>query len=110
MTFGFIDATYRMVATLAPQLELYGSAGTISVRRRDRATALRVYRAATRARSAAPAAPPVRDLGVRHMVACLRGAEELVLTGERGRRLFEIMAAAPRAAATGSTVALATTF
>lgn len=111
-TFGFLDATYCVPATLAPQLELYGSAGTISVSRRDQETAVQVYRTATKAWSAAPvpAAPPVRDLGVRHMVACLRGEEELVLTGERGRHLVEIMTAALRAAATGTTVALATTF
>jgi hypothetical protein len=79
VTFGFIDATYRVVATLAPQLELYGSAGTISVRRRDRATALQVYRVATRARAAAPG----RDHGgraARHRHRLDRRAGDNLLT------------------------------
>jgi hypothetical protein len=47
---------------------------------------------------------------VLHLVECLRGEEELVLTGERGRHLVEIMAVAPQAAAEGRTIELTTAF
>jgi predicted dehydrogenase len=111
-TFAFLDATYCVPATRGPQLEVYGSEGSISLSRRGHEAAMHLYRSATAEWSevAVPAPPPVRDLGVLHMVECLLGEGELLLTGERGRHLVEIMATGPRAAADGRTLELATTF
>ncbi len=45
-----------------------------------------------------------------NVVEALRDEAELVLTGERGRHLVEIMSGATEAAATGRSVELVTTF
>lgn len=110
-TFGVLDATYCVPATQAPHLELHGSAGTISLHRRGAEVTVQLYRAETQAWTDVPfPAPAARDLGVLHAVECLRGEGELVLTGERGRHLVEIMVAAPQAAAAGTTLPLTTAF
>jgi hypothetical protein len=44
------------------------------------------------------------------LVEALRGESELVLTGERGRHLVEIMAATTQAIAHGCAVTMETTF
>lgn len=111
-TFAFLDATYCVGATLAPQLEVYGSEGSLSLDRRDATGTLRLYQSTTRewTRVEVPQAPPVRDLGVLHMVDCLLDGRELVLTGERGRHLVEILTKAPQAARDGRTLEMETTF
>jgi predicted dehydrogenase len=43
-------------------------------------------------------------------VDCLREGQPLVLTGERGRHLVEVLAAAPEAAKTGRTIEIASRF
>ena len=55
-------------------------------------------------------APPCRDLGVLHMVDSLREGTPLILTGEHGRHLVEVMAKAPEAARKGRTVQIETSF
>jgi predicted dehydrogenase len=111
-TFGFLDATYCAPATLGPDLEIYGREGVISLSRRAAESTVQLYRSATHEWEPVetPATPPVRDLGVLHLIDCLLTGEELILTGERGRHLVEIMVAAPRAAAEGRTLDLTTTF
>lgn len=110
--FAFLDSTYCVPATLAPHLEIHGSEGTISLVGEAGGNALRLYRSATREWTEVdvPPAPPVRDLGVLHLVDCLLEGKDLVLTGERGRHLVEVMAKAPLAAAEGRTLELETTF
>lgn len=111
-TFGFLDATYCVPASQGPQLEIYGSAGTISLTRHGVEVTVQLYQTdkGTWTEVAVPAAPATRDLGVLHLVDCLRGEGELLLTGERGRHLVEIMVKAPQAVAAGTTLELATTF
>lgn len=112
-TFGYLDATYCVEASLGPRLEIYGSEGTISVIGRGGADAsLHLYRSSIKewAEVEVPAAPPVRDLGVLHLVDCLLEGRDLVLTGEHGRHLVEIMTKAPQAAEEGRTLTLQTSF
>ncbi len=113
--FAFMDSTYCMPATLAPHLEIFGTEGTLAVVGVPGAgplTSLHHFRSDTKEwrEIAVPPAPALRDLGVHHMVGCLREGTPLELTGERGRHLVEVMAAAPTAAATGQTQAIGTTF
>jgi predicted dehydrogenase len=111
-TFAFLDATYCVEASIGPRLEIFGSEGSIAiVGENPRETKLHLYESAKGAwrevRVDAP--PPIRDLGVLNIVEALLGESELILTGERGRHLVEIMAGATEAAASGRTVELTTT-
>ncbi len=110
--FGFLDATYCVEASMGPQLEIYGSEGTLSVIGNGANASLHLYRSSQKEwiRVDVPPSSPVRDLGVLHMVECLLDGTELVLTGARARHLLEVMLAAPRAAAEGRTIELTTTF
>jgi predicted dehydrogenase len=112
-SFAFLDATYCVEATLSPHLEIYGSEGTLSVVGENFTKAeLRLYESAKKAWRDVPVTPPppIRDLGSLNLVETLRDEAELVLTGERGRHLVEIMSSTVEAAATGRTVELSTTF
>ncbi len=112
-TFAFLDATYCVEASLGARLEVYGSEGTLAVMGDGGTkTTLHLYESAKACWRELPieAAPPIRDLGVLHLVEALRGEIELILTGERGRHLLEIMASATRAATEGRTVTLETSF
>ncbi len=111
-TFGFLDATYCVADSLGPQTEIYGSEGAIAVHRQGPEVTLHLYQAKTREwrQVEVPVAPPVRDLGVLHVVECLLEGKELVLTGEHGRHLVEVMIKAPLAAQEGRTLAMETTF
>jgi predicted dehydrogenase len=111
--FVFLDATYCVMASMGPRMEIYGSEGTIAVsenRREERP--LYLYRLETMewTQPDVTPAPPVRDLGVLHMVDCLLNDKPLELTGEHGRHLVEIMTQAPKTAAEGRTIELKTTF
>ena len=111
--FAFLDATYCVPATLGPRMEIHGSDGTISLTGGpNEGETLQLYRTATKEWTTIdlPKPPPIRDLGVLHMVDCLLGASDLVLHGERGRHLLEVMARAPESAADGCTVEMSTTF
>lgn len=112
--FAFLDATYCMEASLAPRLEVYGSEGTLAVleTRGDEPPDLRLYQSKTKSWTPVEVspAPPVKDLGVLHLVDAIRDGRPHLLTGEHGRHLLEIMTKAPVAAAEGRTVAMETTF
>jgi len=111
--FGFLDSTYCVTASLGPRLEIFGTEGTLAVVGRGGTdTTLRLFQASSREWRdvEVPASPPVRDLGVLHLVDSLRDGSDLVLTGERGRHLVEVMAKAPLAASEGRTLDMATTF
>jgi len=110
--FAYLDATYCVLASWGPYAEIYGSEGTISVMRRGDGVPLHLYRLDGRGwvEPEVEPPPPVRDLGVLHMVECLLKGKELMLTAEHGRHLVEVMTKAPLAAEEGQTVALSTTF
>ncbi len=112
--FAFLDATYCMEASLAPRLEIYGSEGTLALMetRSDEPPDLRLYQSKSNSWTPVdvPPTPPVKDLGVLHLVDAIREARPHLLTGEHGRHLLEIMTQAPVAAAEGRTLALETTF
>lgn len=112
--FAFLDATYCMEASLAPRLEIYGSEGTLAVleTRSDEPPDLRLYQSKTKSwtQVEVPPTPPVKDLGVLHLVDAIREGRPHLLTGEHGRHLLEIMTRAPVAAQEGRTVELETLF
>ena len=113
--FAYLDATYCVPASLSPRMEIHGTEGTLTVVARPdapRESDLRLYRTATDSWEAVdvPPTPPVRDLGVLHVVEVLREGKPLILTAERGRHLVEVLAKAPEAAAQGRTLDVETTF
>ena len=113
--FCFLDATYCVAATQGPRAEIHGSEGTIAevpVPDHPAQSRLELYRTEQDGWSEVPVdpAPPCRDLGVLHMVEALRESTPLLLTGEHGRHLVEVMAKAPEAARAGRTVPIETTF
>ena len=111
-TFGIVDATFCVAASKAPEIEVYGSEGTLAVVRRGLGQSLEWYqpRKLEWVEMELPETPPVRDLGVLHMVNHLLEGSELLLTGERGRHLVEIMAKAVDAADTSCTLDLTTSY
>ena len=111
-TFAFLDATYCVKAALGPALEIFGSEGTIAVTTRGREVEVQQFRVSTNAWEpvAVPPPPAIRDLGLLHMVDCLRNGTPLVLDGTRGRHLLEIMTLAPESARQGRALELTTTF
>lgn len=112
-TFAFLDATYCVEATMGAALEIYGSDGTIAVMGDGgNKSTLHLFESAKREwrNISVPPPPPIRDLGVLNMVEALRGETDLVLTGERGRHLLEVMTGATRAAMDGRTLTMETTF
>jgi predicted dehydrogenase len=111
-TFGIVDATFCVAASKAPEIEVYGSEGTLATEREGLTQTLSMFVPGKRdwVDVNVPPAPPVRDLGVFHLVSHLLEGTELVLTAERGRHLVEIMAKAVEASETGRTLDIATSF
>jgi len=108
---GYLDATYCVLASAAPFCEIYGSAGTLSLSRQGGEIVIRHFREGEDWREVpVEAPPPTKDLGVWHMVGCLREGQPLLLTGELGRHLVEVMTQAPVAAAEGRAIAMETAF
>lgn len=112
-TFGFLDSTYCVEQSLSPRLEIHGSDGTLTVVGRGPGNqTLQLYQTTAKEwrEVEVPPAPPVRDLGTLHLVTCLREEQPLILTGERGRHLLDVMTKATVAAREGRTVETETTF
>lgn len=111
-TFSYLDATYCVEASRGPRMQIFGSEGTIAVSGDRGRTVVELFQLKTGAWAEVPVEPeePTRDLGVLHTVDCLREDKPLLLTGEHGRHLVEIMARAPEAAQKGCTLQMATTF
>ncbi|WP_439533545.1 Gfo/Idh/MocA family protein [Polymorphobacter sp.] len=120
--FASVDATYNVVATRSPLVEVYGSEGTLLVH--AAAPALELFRL-----DAAPGLPgwitpapvgfppppdPVatlqRGLLVAHLADCLATGSRPVLSAEHARHVLEIMLAARESARNGSAVTLTTSF
>jgi predicted dehydrogenase len=128
-TFAVVDATFNVVATKAPDMELFGSEGTLVVRRPDAQVtpnqlALEMYslnagpglEGWVTPRTVEPSPSPdrsallMRAVLVDHLVECLRTGKSPVTGAEHARHALEIMIAAKVAAREGVTVPLTTTF
>lgn len=122
--FASVDATYNVVASRSPLVEIYGSEGTLLVHNPDADNTLELFRldAAPGVAGWISPAPvgfpgppdPVstlqRGLLVAHLADCLASGEPPVLSGEHARHVLEIMLAARESARTGSAIALNTSF
>lgn len=122
--FASIDATYNVVATRSPLVEVYGSAGTLLVHQPPTDNPIELFRI-----DAAPGTPgwitpaaigfpgpadPVatmqRGALLAHLVDCLAGLTPNRLGPQHARHVLEIMIAARRSAETGQAVELETSF
>jgi predicted dehydrogenase len=127
-TYATVDATFNVVGTRAPQMELYGLEGSLAVNRPDTQPlpgqlSLELFRI-----DAAPGlsgwvtprtvglsrlvdrvATLQRAVLVEHLLECLDGQTPL-LGAEQARHVLEIMLAAQQAAESGRTVDLTTSF
>ena len=121
--FVTLDATFNVVATKSPQLELYGNAGTLLVHGPGTKPALELFRL-----DAAPGTPgwitptPVgfprpdrtkhlqRGVLVEHLLDCLDNGTAPVASAAHARHVLEIMLAARTSAVEGHVVELTTTF
>jgi predicted dehydrogenase len=129
-TFAVVDGTFNVVASKAPQMEIYGLGGTLLVRRPEADVSagqlpLEVYRI-----DAAPGlhgwitprsvghlpredrtAGLFRAALVDYLVECVRTGADAGLVGpERARHVLEVMLAARTSAREGRAVELETTF
>jgi predicted dehydrogenase len=123
--FAVIDATFNVQASRTPDLELFGTAGTLIVNRPDRTdSSIELFRL-----DAAPglagwispcsvdavpsenrAARYCRAVLVDHLVDCIERGVRPVTGADRARHVLEIMLAAKTAAREGRTVDLTTSF
>jgi predicted dehydrogenase len=128
-TFAVVDATFTVVASRAPQMEIYGLGGTLLINDpRSQQPAGEVPVDLFRL-DAAPGldgwisprlvgSPTARDrtkvlaraVLIEHLADCLRGGTHPVPSGEHATHVLEIILAAQEAARSGKTVELATTF
>ncbi|MFL5648241.1 MAG: Gfo/Idh/MocA family protein [Chloroflexota bacterium] len=119
-TFAVVDATFNVVGTKSPRMEVFGLEGTLIVHRADGdAPPLEVYRL-----DAAPGlagwirpqgyeifpigsdrfAELARGALIEHLADCLRDGVAPIASGEHARHVLEVMLAAERSAAHGSVV------
>jgi predicted dehydrogenase len=100
-----------------PAFELYGTAGTITVSTQafydDSGPTEFTTSDGRRRERHPPERSPYRHivaLGLPHLVACIGGGEQPILTAEHARHVLEISLAARESAAEGRAIALGTTF
>lgn len=127
-TFAVVDASFTVMATRSPEMEVFGLGGTLVVNRPDTAYGrgqlpIELFRV-----DAAPGLPGwvtphsldaetradrtqvlARASLVEHLADCLDAGTQPLPSAVRARHVLEIMLAAERAAATGRTVPLTTT-
>ena len=127
--FAVVDASFTVMATRSPEMEVFGLGGTLVVNRPDTAYGrgqlpIELFRV-----DAAPGLPGwvtphsldaetradrtqvlARASLVEHLADCLDAGTQPLPSAVRARHVLEIMLAAQRAAATGRTVPLTTTF
>jgi predicted dehydrogenase len=122
-TFAQVLSSFAVPATKAPTLEIHGTEGTLSLNNHLSARGpISLYRfddspLACDGWIEGVAPWPTEDspddvvaLGPRHLIACLRGREESLLTPEHASHVLEIAQAAERSVETGKTISLETTF
>jgi predicted dehydrogenase len=124
-TFATLDATFNVVATKSPLLEVFGTEGTLVVHRPDAslppgALPLELSRldgtgprpttwTSPRATTPDPTAELARARLVQHLVDCLETGTAPVTSGERARHVLEVMLGAQRSARENRVVELETT-
>lgn len=117
-TFANLDCTYCAWASESPFLEIFGTEGVLSMRDLyDSAGEVRVCRAGGEwgiLPRTAPARAGQRGMdifgGVVHLVDCVQGNLEPILSGEHARHVLEIILGAEQAARGGSCLAVTSTF
>jgi predicted dehydrogenase len=123
--FAVVDATFNVVASRSPRLELFGLEGTLLVHAAGEAPPLEVYRldaAPGLAGWIVPRTYEIFPLGIgdyealargsliTHLADCLTHGTAPVASGAHARHVLEIMLAAQSAAVSGSAVDLVTRF
>jgi len=128
-TFATVDASFNVVGTKAPQLEVYGLEGTLYVNRPDATVLpgqlpLEVYRidaapglsgwitprSIGQSRLSDRVQALQRGVMVEHLLECLESGRQPIIGAEQARHVLEIMIAAQTAAREGQTVTLETSF
>jgi predicted dehydrogenase len=124
-TFATLDATFNVVATKSPLVEIFGTEGTLVVHRPDAslppghlplelsrlgAAAGAASWTSPRARTPEPAVGIARARLVEHLVDCLETGTAPVTSGERARHVLEVMLGAQRSAREDRVVELETVF
>jgi predicted dehydrogenase len=127
-TFAAIDATFNVQASRTPELELFGTAGTLIVNRpagaHDGSVPIELFRVDSAPGLAGWISPAPQDAAARdnraarysravlvdHLMECLSTGMRPVTGADRARHVLEIMLAAKTAAREGRTVELTTSF
>jgi predicted dehydrogenase len=127
-TFAAIDATFNVQASRTPELELFGTAGTLIVNRpagaHDGSVPIELFRVDSAPGLAGWISPSPQDAAARdnraarysravlvdHLMECLSTGMRPVTGADRARHVLEIMLAAKTAAREGRTVELTTSF
>ncbi len=127
-TLAVVDATFNVQASRTPQLELFGTAGTLIVNRpggaADGSGPIELFRldaapglagwVSPESLDALPrpnhAARYSRAVLIDHLADCLSGDSRPITGVHKARHVLEIMLAARTAAHEGRTVSLTTTF
>ena len=110
-----IETNYCSAGSAAPDCELSGERGGVALQLTDGSAPLKVNRPSdggwvTEAVPHQRTSGPDHILGVGHMVECVSGDLELVLTPEHAIHVIDVIEAARRSAAEGRSVAVASTF
>ena len=113
----FVDSGYCVPGSRAPQMELFGTDGTISFLGYRADPPIEIFvddmargiRGWTRLEERLPQ-PTTRAMGVAHVVDCLVSGTDLILTPEHARHVIEIMNKAQESAREGRALELETTF
>jgi predicted dehydrogenase len=121
--FVTVDATFNAVASRSPQMELFGSAGTLIVNRPGTDPLTELFRLDAAPRTSGWITPtdvgfPRNDRSrqlqravlLEHLLDCLDTGDDPILSAAHARHVLEIMLAAQTSAATGRVVELETTF
>jgi predicted dehydrogenase len=121
--FVTLDATFNVVASRSPQLELYGNAGTLLVHAQGSGSGIELFRLDAAAGTPGWITPtPVgipqpdrtmelqRGVLVEHLLDCLDTGNPPIASAAHALHVMEIMQAARTSADEGCVVELATTF
>ncbi|MBI2775733.1 MAG: Gfo/Idh/MocA family oxidoreductase [Chloroflexi bacterium] len=125
-TFAVVDATFNVVASRSPRMEVFGLEGTLLVNREDvAAPPVEVYRLdaapglggwiTPQAYEIFPApadrfAELARGVLIEHLADCIRDGVPPIASGRHARHVLEIMLAAQQSARDGRVIEIATTF